>query len=1219
MPDDPAKTPAENNETEDAPLSPEEMMGRILKPQGEAAETPPPEDFLTDPAEAETQPPAPPEDTDMTAAREESRAPEAMPPPPPRPQLDPRVREAADRFLQMSNQAATLTDMLNNEEITFEEYQRLLYEKMVQDEAGNWWMIDAENEQWYRHDAADNQWVVDYPAALAQWEKFRHAQQPRSSGEEGGMATETVYELPPAYLEPTEPGTGVPIVDDRGVEIGKRPPTKDELYTIPSTAAFSSELPDQQVTAPSDPQDARTQPSQAAIDHANVIPRAIDGDYELDASPIVKELLESQRSRTLRTAAGVLVVILVVALVGAIVAAGGIMFWYRDTVEPFGARIAALANYTPEYQTARIFDADGGLIAALNSRETGARTTVPLAHISPYMIHAIIAQENERYFEDPGFDPIAIARAFIQNVSGGGIESGASTITQQIARNLVLHDTEVTLERKVNEILVALEIANQYDKNFILELYLNEIFLANQNYGVEAAAQFYFGHGADELNFAEAAMLASIVPSPAQNDPVTNRPVAIQGMRATMRKMIKIGCLQFQHADWPARGPFCIIDGGEMDIAGEAQILVRTNDAGAIVGGAAIVQIAETETTTFEPLTVRLRYPHFSNFVQAQLEAEFGSNTLFQRGLNIYTTLDPQLQDAAQQALSAQVGNLVGAATGANTGAVMITDPVTGAIRAMAGSHNFDDQYAGQVNNALTWQQPGSVIKPIVYAAAMTDFEGSHLTPASIVWDVPTTYDMGVSGPYTPVNIDGKFRGPVSLRTALQNSLNVASVKVYQFAGKIRFADMASALGLQFPEDSLITLSSALGANEVSLYDMMGAYGAFANAGKLTPLYAIERITETIDGEEIEIPRERKPAAQAMSPSLAYLVQNMLSDDAARQPSFNPGSALTLAKIGIPTQNTVAAKTGTSNGARDLWTMGFTRNAVVGVWLGTSDNSPTYNTSGIRSAAPVWNAVMTAAARQKAPLPIDNPGGVVAREICRATGTLNFDTCPDPSTGLFIHDQYPPPADQAYIKTVAVDSWTGLLASEFCKGHIIDRTFVAVDDPAAVDWLNNTREGQDFANKTGFVIPVQAPPQAACAQGQSLPLVNISAPNDGAVIRGPVELRGQVQAPDFDRFELQYAPQDDRENLLPISASLVEMPNYGTVLGVWDTAALQVPDGTYVLRLTARSTNGGSIVFEINLTVNNPAPTSVPAPTGTPEQAIFQPTIVSIPLPTPTP
>ena len=213
MPDDPAKTPADDNDSEDAPLSPEEMMGRILQPQSEAAETPPPEDFLTDPAEAKKQPPAPPEDTDMTAAREESRAPEAMPPPPPRPQLDPRIREVAERFLQMSNQAATLTDMLNNEEITFEEYQRLLYEKMVQDEAGNWWMIDAENEQWYRHDAADNQWVVGYPAALAQWEQFRQAQQPRPRGEEGGMATETVYELPPAYLEPTEPGTGAPIVD----------------------------------------------------------------------------------------------------------------------------------------------------------------------------------------------------------------------------------------------------------------------------------------------------------------------------------------------------------------------------------------------------------------------------------------------------------------------------------------------------------------------------------------------------------------------------------------------------------------------------------------------------------------------------------------------------------------------------------------------------------------------------------------------------------------------------------------------------------------------------------------------------------------------------------------------------------------------------------------------------------------------------------------------
>ena len=1216
MPDDPVKPPADDKTDdktiEDAPLSPEEMMQRMLNPQPEAQAALPPEDYLQTPPAADEPTPSPPEDADPVSP------PPAESLPQPRPPFDLRLREVAERFIKMRNQAATLTDLLNSEAISFDEYQRLLYDSMTQDENGAWWMIDAQDEQWYRHDSAKNEWVVAYPIALRQWENFQQAQQdkrPASAAEP--EKTETVYDLPPSYLGPTDPHGGAPILDERGVEIGRMPPTKDELYTVPSTVAFKNELPSQERTAAADPQFARTQPAQsrldAAGDHGEVIPRASDSGYDLARAPVVEELLEARRRNSLRTIANVLVVLLVIALVGAIVAAGGIMFWYSDAVKPFQERIAALANYSPEYQTARIFDANGGLIAALNSQETGARTTIPLTRVSPYMIHAIVSQENERYYEDPGFDPIAIVRAFIQNISGGGIESGASTITQQIARNLVLRDSEVTVERKVNEILVALEIANQYDKNFILQLYLNEVFFANQNYGVEAAAQFYFGHGADELNFAEAALLASIVPSPAKNDPVTNRPLAVAGMRATMRKMIDVGCLQFQHGDWTQRGPFCIIDGREVDLDGSSQVLARVDEAGKIVGGAAIVQIAQIETTAFAPLTVRLRYPHFVNFAQAQLEAEIGASGLFQRGLNIYTTLDPALQDAAQQALSNQVNYLLGAATGVNTGAVMVTDPETGAILAMVGSHNFADENAGQVNNALTWQQPGSAIKPFVYAAALQNGEGNALTPASIVWDVPTTYDMGASGAYSPVNIDGRFRGPVSLRAALQNSLNVPTIKVYEQIGKMRYAEMISAVGLQFPEDSLITLASALGANDVTLYDMMAAYGVIANRGQYLPLYAIERVTETINGEEVEIPRERAGGRQAIAPALAYLVQNILSDDGARQPSFNPGSALTLAHIGLPTQNLVAAKTGTSNGARDLWTMGFTRAAVVGVWLGTSDNSPTYNSSGISSAAPVWNAVMTAAAVRNAPLPFENPGDVVAREICRATGTLNYRDCPDPSTDIFLREQYPPPAEEAYIKRIAVDSWTGLLANDFCSGNIVEKTFAAVDDAAALDWLAGTAAGNAFAKSIGIALPVQPVPLAECAQGQSLPLINISAPNDGAVVRGGVEIRGQARAPDFDRFELAYAHRDAPDILLPISASLVEMPNYGTVLGIWDTQALGVANGDYILRLSAYSSGGGNINYEINLRVENPTPTA------TPEQAIFQPTIVSIPLPTPTP
>jgi len=1182
MPDEPTREkPPADDSAEPTPKSPEEMMGALLNPAPADDEPTPPEDYDSHLGEDAIKRYARPED--LPVNEPEPSAPEA---------LDPAVSEVAQRFIEMQNQAATLADLLNKEEISFEDYQRLLYEAMAQDEQGVWWMIDAENEDWYRHDPDRNQWEVDYPAALREYER-------RQSASFNGDETLTEYDLPATL---GAPAAGDPIYDERGVKIGTVPPTKDELYTVPGAAALADEIPGQQPTLGAEAPLSGTIPAPAQVDADVVIPRAIDTDYELGASPIVQELLGSQRRGRARLLMTLLAALLTAALAGGIIAAGAIMMWYRDTVEPFAQGIADLANYSGAYQTARIFDAEGNLLAALNSQETGARTAIPLEQVSPYMIHAIVSQENERFFDDPGFDPVAIARAFIQNVSGGGIESGASTITQQIARNLVLGDRDVTVQRKLNEILVALEIANRYDKNFILELYLNEIFFANQNYGVEAAANFYFGQSADQLNFAQAALLASIVPSPAQHDPVANRPTAVAGMRSTMRKMIAVGCLQFHHGDWLERGPFCIIAGAEDE-------LVKTNADDEIAGGLAILQIAEIETTEFQPSEYRARHPHFVDFVRAAVEAELGEEALFQRGLSIHTTLNPALQAAAEAALSEQVRGLKAAATGLHTGAVMVTDPNSGAIRAMVGSHDYYDAQAGQVNNALTFQQPGSAIKPFVYIAALQDNNGSYLTPASIIWDVPLVEDLGAGGIYEPQNIDRKFHGAVSARSALQNSYNVPTVKVFRdYVGAGRFANTADALGLQFPEESFISLASALGANEVSLFDLMGAYGVLANGGRRAPLYVIERITESVDGEQVEIPRERPAGDQVISPALAYLMQNILSDDGARAPSFPLGSNLTLARLGIPTQNNVAAKTGTTNGGRDLWTMGFTRNAVVGVWLGTSDNSPTYNTSGYRSAAPLWNTLMAAASNWYPPAPFENPGGVVAREICRTTGTLNFPACPEPTTDLFLHEQYPPAPEAGFLQRVAVDSWTLLRANEFCTGNVIEQNFASVSDAAALDWLNNTEEGRAYAESLDLRRPVTPAPGAGCAQGQQLPLINLSSPNNGAVIRGSVELRGQVSAPDFDKFELLYANAAAPETFYPISASLVQMPQYGSPLGIWDTVAL--PNGDYTLRLAADSLSGGFIHFDLKVSVDNTA--------VEPGEPAFGPTVEEIIIPTPT-
>jgi membrane peptidoglycan carboxypeptidase len=1145
------------------------------------------------------------------------------------PVLDPQTQATAQRFQTMQNQVATLNFRYQNEEMDYEEYQRLLYENMVQDDNGIWWMIGADSNNWYRHNVTTNEWEEDYPPELRALEEYNQAVDGQQSGSVGTQGTTTAYDLPPVYGDPDSPTVpqtpqtpqvGDPMYDQFGVQVGTVQPQDDPQYTVPSDAAFQTSLPDQQQTIPSDPQyientipsasvagdyDA-TIPSGAVSYADDGIQSAVDysapSDYNLDdEAPIVADYKAQQQSNLTRTLvfAGVGVIALgLVVLIGFSIL---VALWYSSAVEPYRAEIAALADYNPPFQTARIFDANSDLIVELNSQDTGARTAVDLDQISPFMIHAIISQENERYYEDPGFDLIAIARAFLQNAFSGEIESGASTITQQVARNLVLQDTEVTSSRKINEIVVALEIANNYDKNFILELYLNEVFFGNQSYGVEAASQFYFGHGADELNYAESALLASIVPSPALNDPVVNRPTAIDGMRSTMGKMIDVGCLQFQHGDWLQRGEFCVIPSStRVNFDGSDVTLVVTDDNDDIVGGVASLQITNIEIAEFVPRDVRMKFPHFVNYIQSEIEAQYGTNALFQRGFNIYTTLQPSVQNAAQDALTERVEQLVD--TGVNTGSVMVTDPTTGAIRAMVGSHDFTAEVGGQVNNALTYQQPGSSIKPIVYAGALIGNQGNYLTPASILWDVPVTYSLDGGATYTPVNFDRQYHGAVPLRFALQNSFNIAAVKAYTFLGNDAFLALAQSLGLHFQEGSIVGLASALGANEVRLIDMMQAYGTFANNGQRTDLYSIERITETVDGEAVEVPIAPRPEpVQAISPQVAYLIQNILSDDNARAEEFGTNTNLTLARLNIlPTQNRIAAKTGTSNDSRDLWTMGFTRNLVVGVWLGTHDNAPTFNTTGYNSASPVWNTVLEAALRGRPVTEFPNPGGVVAREICRTTGTLTYDGCPERTTDIFIQDKFPPPPDQGFVQNIAVDSWTGLRANEFCDDYVTQQTFASINDPSAVEWLNNTQAGRAFAQVVGLPIPLRAAPEQACSQGQGLPSIGMSFPNANQTIQGSVTIAGQVQAPNFVSYELAYSTAQQPDNFIQISSSTAQVQTNGSPLGTWETSL--VANGSYMIRLTVASNTGGSIVVDTPVIVDNPLPT--PTPTLVPTVAI---------------
>ena len=428
---------------------------------------------------------------------------------------------------------------------------------------------------------------------------------------------------------------------------------------------------------------------------------------------------------------------------------------------------------------------------------------------------------------------------------------------------------------------------------------------------------------------------------------------------------------------------------------------------------------------------------------------------MFRRGFEIKTTLIPRIQDAAQNALEQQVNAL--ANNGVNTGAVMVTDPRDGAIRAMVGSPDFsDDSIDGQVNNAFTWQQPGSSIKIVEYTAALegVDRNGTrdYYTPATILWDVPTSFQ---NPSYTPVNYDRNFHGPVALRYALANSYNVPAVKTLNFIGLDKFLDTAQRMGLRFLPEAQFGLPTALGANEVRLYDMMQAYGTLANDGTRVQEYAITGITDG-DGNTVDLPERAQPAL-AVQPQVAFLMQSILSDNSARTPAFGSNSPLNIPGY----DGRVAAKTGTSNDNRDLWTMGFSSNFVVGVWIGRVDNNPTVNTSGL-AAAPIWNAVMQAALQGTNPEPFNPPQGIVQQQICADTGTVY-----DASVALLERSQRILRPELAAARrrtglrrpTVPIDTWTGLKANQFCTESVVTDTFVNITDPSAVAWLG-TAAGQ---------------------------------------------------------------------------------------------------------------------------------------------------------------
>ncbi len=625
--------------------------------------------------------------------------------------------------------------------------------------------------------------------------------------------------------------------------------------------------------------------------------------------------------------------------------------------------------------SSKIYDRHGRLLFEIPPPYTGSHSPVPLTEIPPALRWATIATEDANFYQHQGFDSFAILRAIWFNVRNKEILMGGSTITQQLVRNLMLapgEQTSRTLRRKMRELVLAVQITRRYTKDEILTFYLNEIYYGNMAYGVEAAAQAYYGKHVRDLDLAECAMLAGLPQLPARWDPLQNFAGAKKRQEIVLNLMVEAGYINAEKA-----------------------------------------RVALEEKLYFAATPFPIRAPHFVMYVRSVLEQELGlGEALRTQGLHITTTLDIDLNDTARDLMRHHLDLLANChyepdcppgGHNVRNAALLAMDPWTGEVLAMVGSPDyFAARINGAVNGTLVLRQPGSSIKPITYAAA---FEDGELTPATMMLDVRTSFVTREGTPYVPLNYDLAFRGPVRLREALASSYNLIAVKVLDTIGIETMTRLARQLGItSFDDPDRLGLAVALGGGEVRLLDLTAAYAAFANGGhRLYPQGnappVVRRVTDS-EGNllwtspcfltEPLAPGHSDRAylgERVLDERVAYLITDILSDPTARVPTFGEISALNLTRP-------AAVKTGTTTDFRDNWTVGYTPALVIGVWVGNADNEPMRHVTGVTGAAPIWHDVMETALKGQPVHNFERPDGLVATEVCAVSGQLPGPDCP---------------------------------------------------------------------------------------------------------------------------------------------------------------------------------------------------------------------------------
>ena len=632
---------------------------------------------------------------------------------------------------------------------------------------------------------------------------------------------------------------------------------------------------------------------------------------------------KAKRKKFLKILAGVISFLFAVFLFSGTV----IVFWIATLKIPDASSL----NDLKVAQSTKIYDRTGKIIL-WDIHNDIQRTIVPLADISRHIKNAAIAVEDSSFYQHKGVDVPGILRATLVNIKSGKLRQGGSTISQQLVKNTLL-TTDKTFTRKIKEIILTLKIEKKLSKDKILELYLNAVPYGGSNYGIESASRNFFGKNASDINLAEAVYLASLTKAPTYYSPYgKHQEELVQRKDLILSKMAVLGFITPEEAETAKKEKVVFINKGQNSV----------------------------------------KAPHFSVYIRSYLEEKYGKDVVEQGGLKVITTINYPLQEKAEQ-IAAKYAKENKEKFNASNNSIVAIDPKTGQILVMVGSKDyFNREDQGNFNVALAHRQPGSAIKPFVYATAFK----KGFSPDTTVFDVQTEFNPSCLDKYAtttaassssssadlsadeaecymPENYDHNYRGPVTLRDALAQSLNVPSVKTLYLAGIRDSLGLMKDMGIDSLTDpDRYGLTLVLGGGEVSLLEMTGAYAVFANNGIRNPPVGILKV-EDKSGNVLE--EYRDESRQVLDKNIALLISDVLSDNKARMPAFGASSPLYFP------DRPVAAKTGTTNDYKDAWVLGYTPSIAVGAWFGNNDNTPMEKMVAGFIVAPMWNEFLNEA------------------------------------------------------------------------------------------------------------------------------------------------------------------------------------------------------------------------------------------------------------------